>query len=187
MSLPAQHNLEYSRAFHDSDWSVFTLQRESIRGCLLELKPLLDRHWEEIALNKDIIKLDVNYEFYLALERKNTFRLYTVRKSGKIVGYVDFFLAKQPHYQTKTFAQSDIFWLDPAVRSKRRSFISRLLFKSQPGVGSRLFAFATESLRNDGIDVVEFVTKNGHPAAGRALRRLGYRAKETIYELAFRS
>ena len=37
-------------------------QIEKVRDCRKEVQPLIEKHWEEIALNQDVIKLNPDWE-----------------------------------------------------------------------------------------------------------------------------
>ena len=47
---------------------VLTTHVESFRRALSELMPLLPLHYEKLALNKDRVPLDPNFEFYFQKE-----------------------------------------------------------------------------------------------------------------------
>lgn len=56
-----------------------------------ELKSLLDKHYEELTLDKDVVKLNPIWSLYAELEEKNQFFLFTVRDEDVLVGYSAFF------------------------------------------------------------------------------------------------
>jgi len=47
---------------------VIKYQQESLSTCKSDAIPLLEKHWEEIALNKDKIKLNPDWDAYANLE-----------------------------------------------------------------------------------------------------------------------
>lgn len=81
-----------------------------------ELPPLFAKHWREIALNQDKIQLDPSWDQYLAYDIANVLQVLTVRDEGKLVGYVFMLVHPHLHYASSVWAQSDIYWLDPAYR-----------------------------------------------------------------------
>ena len=62
-------------------------KEETYSQVIDEIKPLLEDHWEEIALNKEVIKLNPNYEMYEKLCNAGVMRIVTARDDGKLIGY----------------------------------------------------------------------------------------------------
>lgn len=147
--------------------SPVTFQRETLSECLGEAGGLTIRHWEEIARNKQLFPLDPDYDFYLAVEKADRLRVYTVRRNNELVGYAVYFLGNNKHYKTALWAVSDIFWLAPECRKSM--------------VGLRLFRYVEERLRDEGVNVMHTTHKLDHPAAGRLLGFLGHSPIEAGY------
>ena len=76
-----------------------------------ELLPLLEVHWEEIADDKDKIKLNPDDATYFLMQEKGLLHCLICRFEGKIVGYLVTFLMHHPHYKDHIYAQNDIFFL----------------------------------------------------------------------------
>jgi hypothetical protein len=81
-----------------------------------ELPPLFRRHWREIALNHDRVPLDPNWEQYLQYELAGILHVLTVRYRGALVGYVFMLVHPHLHYASTSWAQTDLYWLDPSMR-----------------------------------------------------------------------
>jgi GNAT superfamily N-acetyltransferase len=81
-----------------------------------EAKPLLARHWEEIALFKDKVKLAPDYDKYAELAEGGNLHICTVRSDGELIGYHAAFLSNHPHYKNDLMALTDIFYLTPEFR-----------------------------------------------------------------------
>ena len=147
--------------------SPISFQRELFANCISEAKPLLERHWEELARNKDLFPLDPDYDRYLELEKAGAFFVYTARRDGKLVGYAAYLIHHNLHYRTMLFAESDLFWLAPEERK---------------GVaGLKLLRFVENDLRENGVDVMHSTHKLEHGAAGKVLNFLGHTAIECGY------
>lgn len=58
---------------------MLTAQVESFADRLHELKPLLPLHWEELALDKDKVPLDPQYDTYIAREDHGEVLFVTLR------------------------------------------------------------------------------------------------------------
>ena len=143
-----------------SDAAGLTFQHETYEQVIDDIKPLLTKHWQEIARNKDKIPLNPDYSVYTALGRGKHLRIYTARLNGVLVGYAIYFVRQHPHYQNSIWAVSDIFWLDGNVRGL--------------GLGRGLFQFTEESLRAEGVAVMHTTYKVEHPAAGNLLESMGH-------------
>ena len=142
-------------------------QREDFADIYEEVKPLLQRHWAEISSNLDI-PLDVNVEVYEAAESIDAFRAYTAREDGVIVGYAAMFLHQGVHYKQCKQATQDVIYIDPDYRGRT--------------LGIRLLSYVDDQLKAEGVQLVHQHVKLAHPALGRLLERMGYKAVERIYQ-----
>jgi len=89
---------------------------ENLTEKLEELKAHFPSHWDELALNKDKVPLDPNYDIYLARDALGEVLLVTARERGLIVAYFVGFIAPALHYQSCITLTMDIFWLHPDIR-----------------------------------------------------------------------
>ena len=110
---------------------------ESVGAVRGEIEPLLQAHYEEIAANRDVISLDVDWGKYEAMERDSALRVFTARDEGILCGYSVFFLFWHMHYKSTLFAQNDVLFLSKEARKGR--------------AGSRLIEFSEERLKEDGV------------------------------------
>ena len=81
---------------------------ESFDQAVNDIQELIKLHYEEIALNKDVIPLDPDWDKYRALMTNNLACLITARDDGKLVGYSIFFVTSHPHYKSTIFANNDL-------------------------------------------------------------------------------
>jgi hypothetical protein len=95
---------------------MITAQVEPYSKCLPELMECYDLHWEELALNKDKVPLDPQYDLYEARDNAGQLLLVTLRETGRLVGYFIGFIAPGFHYKTCLTLTMDIFWTHPDVR-----------------------------------------------------------------------
>jgi GNAT superfamily N-acetyltransferase len=95
---------------------MITAQVEPYSKCLPELMECYDLHWEELALNKDKVPLDPQYDLYEARDDAGQLLLVTLRETGRLVGYFIGFIAPGFHYKTCLTLTMDIFWTHPDVR-----------------------------------------------------------------------
>jgi len=131
-----------------------------------EIKPLLEKHWEEIALNKEKVPLDPDYDRYLFLEKSGILDIYTARENGKLMGYCITFTMPHIHYMSTVMASVDILYVDPSRRGKM--------------AGVLLMKFVEEKMKEKGVQVFTHHVKVEHDYSS-ILKRLGYVEVERIY------
>jgi len=139
---------------------------ESFEDVLEEAKPLLDRHWELIALRKDKIKLAPDFEKYRELDRAGSLKIATIRVEGRLVGYWVAFLSHHPHYKNDLMALTDIFFLLPEYRSGL--------------LGYRFLEYVEQEMKNLGVVQIMAGTKL-HYDLSRLFERLGWTATDMMY------
>jgi GNAT superfamily N-acetyltransferase len=137
-------------------------QRELVANVLGELKPLLERHYREIAHYQDI-PLDPDYGFYADAPH---IRMFTVRDEGKLIGYGLFHVSRNKHYMGSLQAVQDILFILPEYRGTV--------------TGPRLIRYCDEQLRAEGCQVVYQHVKTAHNF-GPLLERQGYELVDLIY------
>jgi hypothetical protein len=90
--------------------------RELLCEVVQEVQPLLELHYRELCLHRDVIKLDPRWETYAALEQAGAFVVLTAREGEELIGYNAFFFNRHMHYGGFTVAQNDVLFLHPAFR-----------------------------------------------------------------------
>jgi GNAT superfamily N-acetyltransferase len=145
---------------------MITYQQESLVTTKEDARPLLEKHWEEIALNKDTIKLNPDWDAYADLEDAGILKIFTARFDGNLIGYFVVFVRSHIHYKDNLFAYNDILYLD---KDYRKGF-----------TGAKLMKFAEKCLKEDGVSVLVVNTKR-HKPFDVLLSWLGYRHIENIY------
>jgi N-acetylglutamate synthase-like GNAT family acetyltransferase len=147
---------------------LITAQVESLTERLDELKSFFPLHWEELALNKDRVPLQPNYDEYLRRDEHGAVLFATVRKQGALIGYFVGFIAPHLHYQTCLTLTMDIFYIDPEHRD------------GSPRAGIRLFREVEREARRRGVQRM-FVGSKLHRDASRLFDFLGYERVEVYY------
>jgi GNAT superfamily N-acetyltransferase len=141
-------------------------QQEFLVQVQVEAEYLLCLHWEEIALNKDVIKLDPDWDAYASLEIDGKLKIFTARDNGKLVGYFVVIVGYNLHYKQHLFAANDIIYLH---KDYRKGF-----------AGINLIKFAESALKDDGVSVLAINTKV-HQPFDPVLKRLGFSLAERVY------
>lgn len=136
-----------------------TFAVEPFAAMIEEAKPLLSRHWEELALDKEQIHLAPDWERYARLEAEGALSVVTVRENGKLVGYSWMIIQRGLHYSDVLEAYMDIYWIAPEVRGRFG--------------GRRLFHTVEAELKRRGVIRVHVGSKL-HRDSSRLFRALDY-------------
>ena len=81
-------------------------QQEFLATVKDDIRPLIQKHWEDIALNKDKIKLNPDWDAYHDLEQKGMLKAFTAREGDKLVGYFVVVVQRNLHYKDHLFAST---------------------------------------------------------------------------------
>jgi L-amino acid N-acyltransferase YncA len=136
-----------------------SFQVEPFSAMLEEARPLLVRHWEELALDKDAVALAPDWQRYANLEAMGALSVVTVRENGKLVGYSWMVIERGLHYRDTLEAYMDIYWIAPEVRGRYG--------------GVRLFRAHERELKRRGVKRVHAGSKL-HRDSSRLFRALDY-------------
>ena len=144
-------------------------KQEFINDVKPEIVNLINLHWEEIALNKDVIKLNPDWKSYYNLEDNNKLKIFTARYDNVLIGYFIVIISVHLHYKDHLFATNDILYMHPDYR---KGF-----------AGIKLIKYAERCIKEDGISVMTINVKE-HKSFGVILERLDYTPVETVYSKA---
>jgi GNAT superfamily N-acetyltransferase len=145
---------------------MLTVQVESFPELLEELKPLLPLHWEELALNKDKVPLDPQYDVYLQKDVNGQVLSIAARENGELIGYFIGFVAPGLHYKTCLTLIMDIFFIHPKSRNRF--------------AGIKLFKAVEVEAKRRGVQRM-IVGSKMHADASVLFERLHYLPVETYY------
>jgi GNAT superfamily N-acetyltransferase len=141
-------------------------QQEFLSQVQSDIKPLLELHWKEIALNQDKIKLNPDWDAYHNLELTGNLKIFTARSGEELVGYFVVMLNNNIHYKDHVFASNDVIYLH---KDYRKGF-----------AGIRLIKFAEKCLKEDGVSVLLINTKS-HKPFDKVLERLKFKPIERVF------
>lgn len=137
-------------------------QEELLSGLWLELLPLLEAHWAEIARYPDV-PLDPDIEAYTVLEQSGQLHGYTMREAGRLIGYAFYFVRPNLHYRGSLQAMQDVFYVVPEHRAR----------------AAQLLRYSERRLRELGVQVVHQHAKRLNQFAA-LLGALGYELSDDI-------
>lgn len=145
---------------------MITYQREKLFEIEDELRPILDEHYEEIAMYRDKIKLVPDWSRYYALEDNDILKIATVRDSGELVGYYIIMVVPNIHYSDDLYAVNDIVLIKPEYRNAK--------------VGIGLFSFVEVWMKELGVSVMTMHMKTSQPF-DKLCEGLGWDYCERLY------
>jgi len=96
---------------------------------IVELQYLIELHYAELTLHKEVVKLDPDWDKYKHLAKLGMIAFITARDDGKLIGYSLFFVSPHIHYKNNIMANNDVIFLHPAYRQGRTGI--KLLYKCE--------------------------------------------------------
>lgn len=113
--------------FHVDDW----------RAARAEMEWLWPLHWDEVAMDKDHMRFDLDINEYETYADRGFMHCIIARDEGKVIGYHWSIVRMHLHYKTVLCAFQDVYFLHPDYR------------KGMNGVN--LFRFAEDTLKARGV------------------------------------
>ena len=141
-------------------------QIEKVQDIKDEVQPLLEMHWEQIALNRDKIKLNPDWDEAQKLCETGRLKIFTSRKDGKLVGYFAVIVGTSLHYKDHKFANCDVIYVHPDHRTGM--------------TGYKLIKNAESYLKKSGVSVININTKV-HTPFDKLMVKMGYNLIERLY------
>lgn len=135
--------------------------RESFDELFEDIKPLLTSHWKELALYKEEVPLDPDFERYRQYHDAGIMQFFTARIDGKLIGYSIYIVSPRHLHYSVRVASNDIIWVHPDHRNI--------------GVGNGLFDFVESELAKDGPVLIHTETKEEHPQLASLLTLRGHK------------
>ena len=148
--------------------STFTIREESADEALQAIFSLLPSHYEEVAVNKEHIKLNPDYEAYRNLYEAGNMTIMVARddRNNAAIGYCIFFLTPHIHYKDKIYANNDIIYVHPNYRHCK--------------LADNMLKMSEERLRQLGVSVMLLHMKVDHPFDELCLSN-GYSEMEKLW------
>ncbi len=142
----------------------FTYQVEPWAEVEEAIRGLTEGHWREIAVDKEHIPLNVNWELYRKRAQDGSLHATTVRVDAVVVGYYISFIGPHPHYGPELWGFLDAFYI---VKEHRNA-----------NAGLQLFATMEDDMKRLGVKALISSTKKDHNVAPlfeyRAWDQVGY-------------
>ena len=166
---------------------VFDIRLSDINEMRGMAETMFEDHYQEIALHKSSMELDINWKRYYALEVQDAVVCLAAWLGCEMVGYSVNVIYQHMHYRNVRVCHNDVLYVAPeqrggglgvklieATESKARARDCHvILFHSKPGVD--LDEIVTTKLRVDGT-VVKLLT-----GLGRLLGIKGYQIQDIMH------
>ena len=128
--------------------------------------PLFEEHYEEIARNKQIMKLKPNYNLYEALDSTGWLFVYVAMQDNVCIGYSMNIMMHHLHYADLRIAQNDILFVKKELRGGR--------------LGLRLLKATEDYAKSEGCKLMLWHAKE-NTALAKLLPKLKYGVQEIMY------
>jgi hypothetical protein len=136
-----------------------------------QIKPLLELHYQELTLDKDIMVLKPDWARYRELMALDKMSVLGAYEDDKLVGYSVFFKQPHIHYEDNIMAHNDVLFLHPRCR--------------QGITGIKLIKASEEMLQQQGVSKVVWHVKYSRDFRN-ILYRMGYKDEDVIVGKALR-
>jgi len=136
-----------------------------------EIQGLLELHYQELTLDKNVIKLDPDWHRYQTLLKENKLCIVVARDDDLLVGYSVFFLDWHIHYKNNMFARNDVLFLAPSHR--------------QGMTGIKLIKYSEMVLEALNVSKITWHIKYSKDFR-KILHRLGYQDEEVVVSRALK-
>ncbi len=128
--------------------------------------PLFQEHYEEIARNKELMQLNVNWPLYEALDKKQILFVYLAMQDNVCIGYSLNIVINHLHYADLFYAQNDVLFVKKEFRGGR--------------LGLRLIKVTEDHAKSLGCKLMLWHAKE-NTALAKLLPRLKYGVQEIMY------
>jgi len=147
------------------------IQHEFLASFKEDIKPLLEKHWQEVALYQGKIKLNPDWQEYARLDAAGSLVAFTARKDGVLVGYCVLVKSRSMHYKDHIFASNDVVFVIPEYRNT--------------STGYKLIKAAQDYCIDAGVSIMTVNTKV-HIPFDKLMLDMGFDLIERIYSILLR-
>lgn len=145
---------------------MITFQVEDWLQVYPEISHLQDAHWQEVATNRDVIKLELDHNQIGITYAAGQMHVVTGRENGHLIGYHVSFVRPHIHYASSLSAYTDVYFIQKSSRN----------FKVAVG----LFKEVERTLAQRGVQKMFTGTKRSLNAGG-LFKMLGWTHSEDLY------
>ncbi|NUX58645.1 GNAT family N-acetyltransferase [Paraburkholderia youngii] len=139
---------------------TITFATETVDEVRPDIGPLLEKHYEEVAMHKDAISLAPDWARYQQLENQDRLMAFTARDDGRLIGYSVWFMDMHIHYAGALIATNDVIFVDKDYRRGTNA-------------GTDLILYSEKMLKQIGVTKALWHIKFDHDWSA-ILKRRGY-------------
>lgn len=143
---------------------TITYATETVGQVRRDIEPLLELHYDEVAMHKDAISLAPDWARYQTLEDADRLMAFTARDDGKLIGYSVWFMDMHIHYAGALIGVNDVIFVH---RDYRKGC----------SAGTDLILYSEKMLKQIGVNKAVWHIKFDHDWSA-ILRRRGYTAED---------
>lgn len=142
---------------------------EKIKDMESELRVLHEEHYNETETLYLDVPFDPDYRRYVASESAGQFVVFTARKAGRMVGYLQYYVYRDMHSQGMYTAREDAFFITKSERGR--------------SLAPAILDYAEHCLKQLGCRYIGMSSKApvGGPDLGPFLKRKNYREVAIYY------
>ena len=151
---------------NESRVSKPTIELATLADWKAKAEPLFREHYEEVARNKEVMVLNVNWPMYEALDEKQALFVYLAMRDNVCIGYSLNIVTNHLHYADLLYAQNDVLFIKKELRGGR--------------LGLRLMKVTEDHAKSIGCKLMLWHAKE-NTALARILPKLKYGVQEIMY------
>ena len=102
---------------------MYEIRETSVQQMLDSATELFKEHYEEVALNKQVMVLEPFVEKYLALEAQNEIFVLALHSDDEVIGYSVNFLFNHVHYAKLKVCSNDLLFVKKEHRNGRAGYM----------------------------------------------------------------
>lgn len=95
---------------------MISYEKLSVKEFFPSVKDLIDKQYEELVVDKDVLKLDINVEIYQELERLGMTEFHVIKDDGNPIGFQCWLISKHLFYKSAMIATAQSLYIDPKYR-----------------------------------------------------------------------
>jgi predicted GNAT superfamily acetyltransferase len=147
---------------------MIEIRLSNVDEMLANAGELFSEHWEEVALNKQVMVLKPDEQRYRAVETQGMSLIIGAFEDGKIVGYSVNIVTTHSHYADLVICNNDLLFVTESKRSGR--------------LGVRLIKETERLAKERGVQLMLWHAKP-NTALERIMPRLGYGIQDIIFSI----
>lgn len=155
---------------------LISYQIERFDDIIDEAQAMFPAHWDEIASHKEDRRLNPDLEIRKRAESKGVLVIATAREAGRLIGYIDWFIWRDPNSSETMTAETDVYFVEDRPN---RALIMLAMIR-----------MSLKHLAKLGITYVrprtKFKTEGLGRGAGPIWQALGFKPNEVIYSKILR-